>query len=105
MLLARPQESLPLDVPCPRGDRQREAPLSAEPDSRVSQVKREIAGKTAAKLSLEAKDYAAKLPRIMSENTCHGAGRSFSPLPKLRRHHGLCAVAPIWSSFLEPSRC
>ena len=40
----------------------------AEPDSRISQIYREIARKTAAKLSKQAKDYAAKFPSIVIQN-------------------------------------
>ncbi len=41
----------------------------AQPDSRASEIYREIARKTAAKLSLQAKDYASKFPRIVIQNT------------------------------------
>ncbi len=40
----------------------------AEPEARISQIYREIARKTAAKLSLQAKDYAAKFPNIVIQN-------------------------------------
>ncbi|NCA69687.1 MAG: iron-sulfur cluster carrier protein ApbC [Sphingobacteriia bacterium] len=40
----------------------------AQPESRVTEIYREIARKTAAKLSLQAKDYAAKFPRIVIQN-------------------------------------
>lgn len=40
----------------------------AQPASRVTEIYREIARKTAAKLSLQAKDYAAKFPRIVIQN-------------------------------------
>lgn len=40
----------------------------AEPDSRISQIYREIARRTAAKLSLKSKDYAAKFPQIVIQN-------------------------------------
>jgi ATP-binding protein involved in chromosome partitioning len=40
----------------------------AQPDSRVTEIYREIARKTAAKLSLQAKDYASKFPRIVIQN-------------------------------------
>jgi ATP-binding protein involved in chromosome partitioning len=40
----------------------------AEPDSRTSQIYREIARKTAAKLSTQAKSYAAKFPNIVIQN-------------------------------------
>ena len=40
----------------------------AEPDSRISQIYREIARRTAARLSLKTKDYAAKFPQIVIQN-------------------------------------
>ncbi len=40
----------------------------AEPDARISQIYREIARRTAAKLSLKTKDYAARFPQIVIAN-------------------------------------
>jgi len=40
----------------------------AEPDSRISQIYRDIARRTAAKLSLKTKDYAARFPQIVIQN-------------------------------------
>jgi ATP-binding protein involved in chromosome partitioning len=40
----------------------------AEPESRISQIYREIARRTAAKLSLKTKDYAARFPQIVISN-------------------------------------
>ena len=40
----------------------------AEPDSRISQIYKEIARRTAAKLSLKTKDYAARFPQIVIQN-------------------------------------
>ncbi len=40
----------------------------AEPDARISQIYREIARRTAAKLSLKTKDYAARFPQIVISN-------------------------------------
>ena len=40
----------------------------AEPDSRISQIYREIGRKTAAKLALQAKSYASKFPNIVIQN-------------------------------------
>ena len=40
----------------------------AEPDSRIAQIYREIARRTAAKLSLKTKDYAARFPQIVIQN-------------------------------------
>ena len=41
----------------------------AEPDSRTSTIYREIARKAAARLSKQAKDYSAKFPKIVIQNT------------------------------------
>lgn len=40
----------------------------ADPDARISEIYREIARKTAAKLSLKAKSYASKFPSIVIQN-------------------------------------
>ncbi len=40
----------------------------AEPESRIAQIYREIARRTAAKLSLKTKDYAARFPQIVIQN-------------------------------------
>jgi len=40
----------------------------AEPDSRISQIYREIARRAAAKLSLKARSYAQKFPKIVIQN-------------------------------------
>jgi len=40
----------------------------AEPESRIAQIYRDIARRTAAKLSLQAKNYAAKFPKIVIQN-------------------------------------
>ena len=42
--------------------------VAMEADSRLTAIYREIARKTAAKLSLQAKDYSAKFPKIVVEN-------------------------------------
>ena len=41
----------------------------SDPDSRTSAIYREIARKTAARLSRQAKDYSAKFPKIVIQNT------------------------------------
>ncbi len=43
--------------------------VAAEPDCRIAQIYREIARRAAAKLSLLEKDYAAKFPSIVIQNT------------------------------------
>ena len=40
----------------------------ADPEARVSQIYREIARKTAAKLAMQAKSYASKFPNIVIQN-------------------------------------
>jgi ATP-binding protein involved in chromosome partitioning len=40
----------------------------AEPESRIAKIYREIARRTAAKLSLKTKDYAARFPQIVIQN-------------------------------------
>jgi ATP-binding protein involved in chromosome partitioning len=60
--------SLPLDIHIREETDSGKPSVVADPDSRISQIYREIARKTAAKLSLQAKDYAAKFPRIVIQN-------------------------------------
>jgi len=60
--------SLPLDIAIREETDSGKPTVVAEPDSRITQIYREIARKTAAKLSLKAKDYAAKFPRIVIQN-------------------------------------
>jgi len=59
---------LPLDIRIREETDGGKPTVVAEPDSRISQIYREIARKTAAKLSLQAKSYAAKFPRIVIQN-------------------------------------
>jgi ATP-binding protein involved in chromosome partitioning len=40
----------------------------ADPDGRIAQIYREIARRTAAKLALRSKSYAAKFPQIVIQN-------------------------------------
>jgi ATP-binding protein involved in chromosome partitioning len=60
--------SLPLDINIREETDSGKPTVVAQPDSRITQIYREIARKTAAKLSLQAKDYAAKFPRIVIQN-------------------------------------
>ena len=60
--------ALPLDISIRRETDSGKPSVVAEPDSRISEIYRDIARKTAAKLSLQAKDYAAKFPRIVIQN-------------------------------------
>ena len=60
--------ALPLDIQIREETDSGKPTVVAQPDSRISEIYREIARKTAAKLSLQAKDYAAKFPRIVIQN-------------------------------------
>ena len=60
--------ALPLDIDIREETDGGKPTVVAQPDSRISEIYREIARKTAAKLSLQAKDYAAKFPRIVIQN-------------------------------------
>jgi len=60
--------SLPLDIRIREETDGGKPTVVAEPEARISQIYREIARKTAAKLSLQAKDYAAKFPNIVIQN-------------------------------------
>jgi ATP-binding protein involved in chromosome partitioning len=59
---------LPLDIRIREETDSGKPTVVAEPESRIAQIYREIARKTAAKLSLQAKDYAAKFPSIVIQN-------------------------------------
>ncbi|WP_295447802.1 iron-sulfur cluster carrier protein ApbC [uncultured Thiodictyon sp.] len=60
--------SLPLDIHIREETDNGKPTVVAQPDSRATAIYREIARRTAAKLSLTAKDYAAKFPRIVIQN-------------------------------------
>ena len=60
--------SLPLDIHIRQETDNGKPTVVAQPESRVTQIYREIARTTAAKLSLQAKDYASKFPRIVIQN-------------------------------------
>ncbi len=60
--------SLPLELHIREETDSGKPTVVAQPDSRATAIYREIALKTAAKLSLQAKDYAAKFPRIVIQN-------------------------------------
>ncbi len=59
---------LPLDIRIREETDGGKPTVVAEPESRIAQIYREIARKTAAKLSLQAKDYAARFPSIVIQN-------------------------------------
>ncbi|MFT7458175.1 MAG: ATP-binding protein involved in chromosome partitioning [Planctomycetota bacterium] len=60
--------SLPLDMSIREAVDNGRPTVAMEPDSRITALYREIARKTAAKLSLQAKDYSNKFPKIVVEN-------------------------------------
>jgi ATP-binding protein involved in chromosome partitioning len=60
--------ALPLDIRIREETDGGKPTVVAEPESRIAQIYREIARRTAAKLSLQAKDYAAKFPNIVIQN-------------------------------------
>ncbi len=60
--------ALPLDIRIREETDSGKPTVVAEPESRIAQIYREIARKTAAKLSLQAKNYAAKFPNIVIQN-------------------------------------
>jgi len=60
--------ALPLDIRIREETDSGKPTVVAEPDSRIAQIYREIARRTAAKLSLQAKNYSARFPQIVIEN-------------------------------------
>ncbi|MES9960409.1 MAG: iron-sulfur cluster carrier protein ApbC [Sedimenticola sp.] len=60
--------ALPLDIRIREETDGGKPTVVAEPDARISQIYREIARKTAAKLALQGKSYAAKFPNIVIQN-------------------------------------
>lgn len=60
--------SLPLDIRIREETDNGRPTVVAEPESRIAEIYRDIARRTAARLSLQAKDYAAKFPRIVIQN-------------------------------------
>ena len=60
--------ALPLDITIREGVDSGRPTVAMEPDSRITEIYREIARKTAAKLSQRAKDFSAKFPKIVVEN-------------------------------------
>jgi ATP-binding protein involved in chromosome partitioning len=59
---------LPLDIRIREEADGGKPTVVSDPECRISQVYREVARKAAAKLSLQAKDYAAKFPSIVIQN-------------------------------------
>tara|TARA_B110000879_G_scaffold36757_1_gene51057 strand:- start:57841 stop:58998 length:1158 start_codon:yes stop_codon:yes gene_type:complete len=61
--------ALPLDISIRKQADGGVPTVVADPDSRVAQIYGEIARKTAAKLAAKSKDYSAKFPKIVIQNT------------------------------------
>lgn len=61
--------SLPLDINIRQSVDSGRPTVISDPDSRISEIYREIARRTAAKLAMQAKDYKAKFPKIVIQNT------------------------------------
>ncbi len=60
--------SLPLDASIQRDADSGRPSVVSDPDGRIAQIFREIARRTAAKLSLQAKDFSARFPSIVIQN-------------------------------------
>jgi ATP-binding protein involved in chromosome partitioning len=60
---------LPLDIHIREQADGGEPTVNAMPDSRVTEIYKDIARKTAAKLAAQSKDYSAKFPKIVIQNT------------------------------------
>jgi len=60
--------ALPLDIHIREDADSGKPSVVADPDSRIAQLYRDIARRTAARLSLQAKSYAAKFPSIVIQN-------------------------------------
>ncbi len=60
--------ALPLDLSIREETDSGKPPVVADPEGRISQIYREIARRVAAKLSTQAKEYAAKFPNIVIQN-------------------------------------
>ena len=61
--------SLPLDISIRENADGGHPSVIADPEGRIAQMYREIARRVAAKLSLRAKDFSAKFPKIVIQNT------------------------------------
>jgi ATP-binding protein involved in chromosome partitioning len=60
--------ALPLDIRIREETDSGKPTVVAEPDSRIAQIYREIARRSAGRLSMQAKDHAAKFPQIVIQN-------------------------------------
>jgi len=60
--------ALPLDMSIRVGTDEGKPTVVADPDGRITQIYRDIARRTAAKLSLKAKDFSGSFPKIVIQN-------------------------------------
>ena len=61
--------ALPLDIRIREQADGGNPSVAMMPDSRIAEIYREIARKAAAKLAAQSKDYRAKFPKIVIQNT------------------------------------
>ncbi len=61
--------ALPLDISIRENADNGHPSVIAEPDGRIARIYRDIARKVAARLALQAKDFSAKFPKIVIQNT------------------------------------
>ena len=61
--------SLPLDITIREQADSGNPTVVADPEGKIAQAYRDIARRTAAKLASQAKDYKAKFPKIVIQNT------------------------------------
>ena len=61
--------SLPLDIAIREGVDNGKPTVAMQPESAIAAIYREIARRVAAKLALRARDYSAKFPKIVIQNT------------------------------------
>ncbi len=61
--------ALPLDISIREGVDSGRPTVAIEPESRIAQIYREIARRTAARLALRARDFSARFPKIVIQNT------------------------------------
>jgi ATP-binding protein involved in chromosome partitioning len=61
--------ALPLDISIREGVDNGRPTVAMYPDSPIAEIYREIARKISSRLSLQARDFSAKFPKIVIENT------------------------------------
>jgi ATP-binding protein involved in chromosome partitioning len=61
--------ALPLDISIREGVDSGRPTVAIEPESQIAQMYREIARRAAARLALRARDFSARFPKIVIQNT------------------------------------